>query len=90
MLLYSLIVLWFAREGHRQWRPLNCPWYQRKSDASFADMLATLRRLSMRKKVFSLQLTGQGSRKVAQLLENVAAHHQIVAAYHSDTTAQVN
>lgn len=26
MLLYSLIVLWFAREGHRSWRPLACPW----------------------------------------------------------------
>ena len=25
MLLYSLIVLWFAREGHRSWRPLDLP-----------------------------------------------------------------
>ena len=25
MLVYSLIVLWFAREGHRQYRPLDCP-----------------------------------------------------------------
>jgi hypothetical protein len=73
MLLYSLILLWFAREGHRQWRPLNCPWYQRKTEASFADMLATLRRLSMRQQVFSLGVTGQGSRKVAQLLENIVA-----------------
>jgi hypothetical protein len=73
MLLYSLIVLWFAGGGHRQWRPLDCPWYQSKTQASFADMLATLRRVSVRQKVFSLQLTGRGSRKVAQLLENTAA-----------------
>jgi hypothetical protein len=73
MLLYSLIVLWFAAGGHRQWRPLDCPWYQSKTQASFADMLATLRRVSVRQKVFSLQLTGRGSRKVAQLLENTAA-----------------
>ena len=25
MLLYSLIVLWFAREGHRSWRPMIVP-----------------------------------------------------------------
>ncbi len=45
MLLYSLIVLWFAREGHRRWRPLDCPWYVSKAQPSFADMIATLRRL---------------------------------------------
>jgi hypothetical protein len=73
MLLYSLIVLWFAKEGHRSYRPLICPWYQSKCDASFADMLATLRRVSIRKTVFSLALSGPGSRKIRQLLENVAA-----------------
>jgi hypothetical protein len=31
MLLYSLIVLWFAQEGHRNWRPLDCPWYTSKA-----------------------------------------------------------
>lgn len=25
MLLYSRVVLWFAREDHRHWRPLFCP-----------------------------------------------------------------
>ena len=30
MLLYSLIVLWFAREGHRNWRPLIAPGTPRK------------------------------------------------------------
>ena len=70
MLLYSLIVLWFAREGHRFYQPLECPWYTSKSEPSFADMLATLRRRSMRQKVLSLALRGPGSRKIKQLLEN--------------------
>jgi hypothetical protein len=70
MLLYSLIVLWFAREGHRQYQPLTCPWYTSKADSSFADMLATLRRRSLRQKVFELRLAGPGSRKIRQLLEH--------------------
>ena len=73
MLLYSLIVLWFAREGHRSWRPLDCPWYTSKAEPSFADMLATLRRLSVRRHVLSLALQGPGTRKIKQLLEYAVA-----------------
>ena len=73
MLLYSLVVLWFAREGHRSYQPLDCPWYQAKSEPSFTDMLTTLRRLSLRQKVLSLALRGPGSRKIKQLLENAVA-----------------
>lgn len=73
MLLYSLIVLWFAREGHRSWQPLDCPWYTSKVDPSFADMLATLRRLSVKQRVLSLALRGPGSRKIQQLLQNAVA-----------------
>ena len=73
MLLYSLIVLWFAREGHRRWHPLVCPWYRSKTEPSFADMLATLRRLSIRQQVLTWALAGPGSRKIQQLLENTVA-----------------
>lgn len=73
MLLYSLIVLWFAREGHCSWRPLACPWYTSKSAPSFADMLSTLRRLSVRQQVLTLALGGPGSRKIQQLLENAVS-----------------
>lgn len=73
MLLYSLIVLWFAREGHRLYRPLDRPWYTIKVAPSFTDMLATLRHESIRRKVLSLPLRGPGSRKVRQLLENAIA-----------------
>ena len=73
MLLYSLIVLWFAREGHRRWHPLVCPWYRSKTEPSFADMLSTLRRLSVRQQVLTWALTGPGSRKIQKLLENTVA-----------------
>jgi hypothetical protein len=73
MLLYSLVVLWFAQEGHRKYKPLDCPWYTSKAEASFADMLATLRRRTVRHKVLSLALRGPGSRKIKQLLENTLA-----------------
>lgn len=73
MLLYSLIVLWFVREGHRDYRSPNRPWYTTKTQPSFADMLATLRRVSLRAEVLSWGLGGPGSRKVLQVLENTAA-----------------
>jgi hypothetical protein len=70
MLLYTLIVLWFAREGHRDYRPADCPWYRSKAAPSFANMLTTLRLQSVQYKVFELPLTGRGSRKIQQLLKN--------------------
>ena len=73
MLLYSLVVLWFAAEGHRRYRAFKRPWYTTKVHASFADMLATLRRETIRERVLSLPLTGPGSRKITQALENIAA-----------------
>jgi hypothetical protein len=73
MLMHSLIILWFAQHGHRHWRPLNCPWYTSKTLPSFAEMLNTLRRLSIRQQVSALALRGSGSRKIKQLLENAVA-----------------
>jgi len=70
MLLYSLIVLWFAAEGHRHYRAPNRPWYPRKSCASFADMLSTLRCQSVREQVLSLGLKGRGSRNIMKTLLN--------------------
>jgi hypothetical protein len=70
MLLHSLIVVWFASEGHRYYSVPDRPWYRAKSHASFADMLATLRCRSIREKVFSMGLSGQGSRKVIETLEH--------------------
>ncbi len=40
MLLYSVIVQWYVKQGHRHQRLSILPWYTSKSQASFADMLA--------------------------------------------------
>ena len=68
MLLHTLIVLWFARCGHRHYRRPNCPWYRTKRHASFADMLTTLRRECVREQVLSTPLCGRGSRKLRNTL----------------------
>jgi hypothetical protein len=73
MLLYSLIVVWFAEEGRRHYQPAIRPWYRHKTHASFADMLGTLRRLSIREQSFCWGLTGPGSQKILHTLENIAA-----------------
>ena len=73
MLLYSLIVLWFARTGHHDWQPLHSPWYTAKTHSSFADMLRTLRRQSLRHSISAWAPTGPGARKIQQLLENISA-----------------
>lgn len=72
MLLYSLIVYWFATEGHRHWRPQATSWYI-KPRASFGDMLATLRRETLREQSFGWGLSGPGSQKLLQTLENTLA-----------------
>lgn len=68
MLLYSLVALWFSREGHRHYQPPERPWYPGKTVASFADMLTTLRCQSVRHEVLSMGLHGTGSRNVVKTL----------------------
>jgi SRSO17 transposase len=73
MVLYSLTVLWFVQEGHRHHRNAKRPWYTTKSHPTFTDMLATLRRESLREQINRLGLAGPGSRKILETLENTAA-----------------
>ena len=73
MLLHTLVVLWFAKEGHRLWRPPSHRWYPSKADPSFSDMLSTLRRASVRQHVLALAPSGRGSKKLARLLEHAVA-----------------
>jgi hypothetical protein len=68
MLLYTLIVLWFAKVGHRLYAPAHWPWYPHKPHASFADMLGTLRRQSVRQQVLSTGFSGRGSRNILKTL----------------------
>lgn len=46
MFLYSLTIVWFATQGHKELQFPNRPWYTWKKEPSFADMLTTLRRQS--------------------------------------------
>ena len=54
LMLYTLIVVWFHKIGHRFVRFPDRPWYQQKAEPSFADMLTTLRRLSYEEKIEQL------------------------------------
>jgi len=56
LVLYSLIVLWFHRGGHHHLQFPDRPWYRRKREPSFADLLTTLRRESWREKIRTLPL----------------------------------
>jgi DDE superfamily endonuclease len=73
MLLYSLIVLWFADHGHHQWQAPARPWYGSKRGPAFADMLDTLRQNTLRTTVSTLGLHGPGSRKIIHTLQQVAS-----------------
>ena len=44
LFLYSLSILWFHLEGHQHVQFPYRPWYTRKCEPSFADILMTLRR----------------------------------------------
>jgi SRSO17 transposase len=46
LILYSLVVVWFHQSGHRSLRFPIRPWYPKKEEPSFADLLTTLRRVS--------------------------------------------
>lgn len=68
MLLYSLIVLWFADTGHQLYRPPYRPWYRHKLHASLADMLATLRTASLREQISQTPPNTRGHRKLVNTL----------------------
>jgi DDE superfamily endonuclease len=53
--LYTLVVVWFHVTGHLFVRFPQRPWYQRKKEPSFADLLTTLRRVSYEEKTEQLQ-----------------------------------
>jgi hypothetical protein len=46
LLLYTLVAVWFHLTGHAWVRFPKRPWYRRKHEPSFADLLTTLRRVS--------------------------------------------
>lgn len=52
--LYTMAVVWFHQAGHRFLRFPFRPWYTKKEEPSFADILTTLRRVSYDEKTAPL------------------------------------
>lgn len=71
LLLYSVIVLWFVQRGHRDYKAPHRPWYTTKRQASFADMLATLKTQCVRQQVLTTPPTERGRKKLLKTLENL-------------------
>jgi DDE superfamily endonuclease len=70
LILYSLVVVWFHQTGHQFLRFPFRPWYIRKEEPSFADMLTALRRVSYEEKTERLLPKPCGLKTwVAQLTE---------------------
>lgn len=65
-LLYSLVILWFHSCGHKKCRFPFRPWYERKSTASFQDMVDTLRIESLREHFRATLGKNRGRRKVLE------------------------
>jgi hypothetical protein len=54
LVIYSLVIVWFHQIGHQSVRFPLSPWYPKKREPSFADMLTTLRRVSYQEKPHGL------------------------------------
>ncbi len=72
MFLYSLTIVWFATKGHDDLQFPERPWYTRKSEPSFADMLTTLRRKSWEDKLSRVTLKATPDDNPVELLTYLA------------------
>jgi hypothetical protein len=73
LVLYSLVVVWFHRVGHACLRFPDRPWYKRKVEPSFADLLTTLRRVSWEEQCRDVCLpSGPQQNLLAQLIDFVS------------------
>jgi hypothetical protein len=73
LVLYSLTLIWFHRDGHRWLSYPDRPWYPGKAEPSYADILAALRRASWRDQFAGVDW-GRGGQEtpLAQLIEFVS------------------
>ena len=76
LMVYSLVVVWFHQTGHRFVRFPIRPWYQRKQEPSFADLLTTLRHVSLEEKTRAVLPDQRGIKtwlaQIADLFSRVA------------------
>lgn len=68
MVLYTLVVLWFARCKASTWRPTLLPWYRGKKEPSFNDMLLALRGASLEEHFLRTLPRGEVRRNVRRML----------------------
>jgi hypothetical protein len=50
LIIYSLVIVWFHQTGYQKFRFPSSPWYRKKQEPSFADMLTALRQVSYQEK----------------------------------------
>jgi len=67
MVIYSLVIAWFTDVGHKRCKFPKRPWYTKKARASFTDMLATIRKESLREYFLSTPEWNEHSRKIIRL-----------------------
>ncbi len=72
MFLYSLTTLWYAQHGHACVQFPQRPWYRRKSQPSFADMLTTLRRVTWEETISPVRPRSTVWKKTVNLLTYLA------------------
>ncbi len=72
MFLYSMTVLWYAQHGHAHVQFPDRPWYRRKSQPSFADMLTTLHRVTWEEELSLVQPRSTLWHKSTRLLTYLA------------------
>ena len=73
LVLYSLIVAWFHQTGHTRVEFPDRPWYRKKQEPSFADMLTTLRRQSWENHLRTqLSITGRMKKALTQIVQFVS------------------
>jgi len=73
MILYGVVVHWYASQGHRIMALRKDRWYSKKPHASFQDMLAAVRALSWQQSISELStLSPEAKSLIAPLLAALA------------------
>ncbi len=72
--LYSVVWSWFIRSKSRTTSLPSLPWYPQKSTPSFADALASLRRLLWRQRIFARSETPALTKENAAVLIEALAY----------------
>jgi len=71
MVLYSLVVAWFAQVGFKKYKAIDRPWYTRKSTPAFVDILITIRKESLREHFLNVCEWTPENRKTLRLFTEV-------------------